>query len=135
MKDSPPDAVVARELKRLDRLAELLDSAFVVPGTRWRFGVDALLGLIPGLGDVAGGVLSCYLIFRAWRLGIAPGYLVSMLGNVVLEVFLGAVPVAGDLFDAWFKANRRNMRLLRRALQQNAEMRKRAAGGKSLSGQ
>ena len=99
--------------RRLDGIATALDSAFIVPGTGIRFGADALLGLIPGFGDVAGLVLSAYLVLEARRLGAPSDMLSRMVGNIVVDAAIGAVPVLGDAFDVFFKANKRNMALLR----------------------
>ena len=99
-------------LRRLGRLAWLLDSAFVLPGTRFRFGLDALIGLIPGLGDALGVVISSYIIREAARVGAPPSILVRMAFNVAVEGIVGLVPIAGDVFDAAWKANQRNVALL-----------------------
>ena len=99
-------------LRRLGRLAWLLDSAFVIPGTRFRFGLDALIGLIPGLGDALGVVVSSYIIREAARVGAPPSVLVRMAFNVAVEGIVGLVPIAGDVFDAAWKANQRNVALL-----------------------
>ncbi|OWJ64081.1 hypothetical protein BWR60_26565 [Inquilinus limosus] len=104
----------AAELDRLDRLATLLDSRWRLPLLGWRFGLDSVIGLVPGLGDAAGGLLSAWLILRARRLGAPNRVLALMAGNVVLDVALGTVPVLGDVLDVGLKANRRNARLLRR---------------------
>jgi hypothetical protein len=98
--------------RRLDRLTTALDSAFIVPGLGIRFGADALLGLIPGFGDVAGLALSAYLVLEARRLGAPPDMLSRMVGNIVVDAAIGAVPVLGDAFDVFFKANKRNMAML-----------------------
>ena len=103
----------AETLARLDALSRLLDTAFVIPGTGIRFGIDGIIGLIPGIGDVIGGVLSSYIVFEARRLGVPSWKLARMMGNVGLEVAAGAVPFLGDAFDVLFRANRRNMRILR----------------------
>jgi Domain of unknown function (DUF4112) len=100
-------------LRRLERLAVFLDSAIVIPGTRFRFGADALLGLLPGAGDIVGAALSGYIIFEAARLGLPGPALARMIANVVADTALGAIPVAGDLFDAYWKANLRNIAILR----------------------
>jgi hypothetical protein len=100
-------------LRRLERLAIVLDSAIVVPGTNLRFGVDALLGLFPGGGDVVGAALSGYIVYESWRLGVPASGLARMIGNVLTDTLLGAVPIAGDLFDAAWKANLRNIGILR----------------------
>lgn len=97
---------------RLDRYAWWLDSSIPLPGTRFRFGLDALIGLIPGLGDIAGLALSSYVLVEAARLGVSRAVLARMGFNVVLETLVGAIPIVGDLFDAVFKANQRNVRLL-----------------------
>jgi hypothetical protein len=101
-------------IDRIDRLATLLDVAFLIPGTKVRFGVEALLRLAPGIGDAAASALSLYLIYEAYKLDVPATLLARMLGNVVLEAVVGAVPVAGDAFDVLFRANRRNVTLLRR---------------------
>ncbi len=105
------------ELQRLDRLANAMDTAFRIPGTPWRMGVDALIGLIPGVGDAAGGLVSLYVVGRAWRLSVPLATRIRMLGNIALELLIGPIPVLGDLFDIWFKANRRNVDLLKKAIQ------------------
>lgn len=100
-------------LARIDALATLLDTAFLIPGTDVRFGLDALIGLIPGIGDAITSLMSLYIVHEARQLG-APGHIViRMLANVVLDGFVGAIPIAGDAFDVFWRANRRNMRLLR----------------------
>lgn len=109
--------------RRLERLAWWLDSSLRVPGTGLRIGYDALVGLIPGVGDVAGAAVSAWLVNEARRLGIPRRTLARMVGNVGLELAVGAVPVLGDLFDAWFKANQRNVRLLREARARQAASR------------
>src|SRR5690606_6042035 len=83
------------------------------PGTNLRFGIDPLLGLLPGGGDLAGGVLSSSILLGAARLGAPPAVLIRMGVNIVIDVVVGVVPLLGDLFDASFKANRRNAALLR----------------------
>jgi hypothetical protein len=100
-------------LERLDRLSRLLDIAFLVPGTNIRFGVEAILRLVPGVGDAAASALSCWVLYEVYRLGIPPILLGRMIGNVLVEGMAGAVPVAGDLFDIGWRAKRRNVRLLR----------------------
>jgi hypothetical protein len=103
----------AERVKRLESIAAVMDTAFVVPGTGIRFGFDGLVGLVPGIGDFVTTALSLYLVHEAWQLG-APKHLIGrMLANVALDGAVGAVPVAGDLFDVLWRANKRNMRLLR----------------------
>lgn len=98
--------------ERLRRLAWLLDSSIPVPGTRWTVGIDALIGLVPVLGDVAGMLLSSYILLQAVRLGAPKRVLARMALNIAVEGLVGSIPLLGDLFDAGFKANQRNIRLL-----------------------
>jgi hypothetical protein len=100
-------------LQRLDELATLLDVAFQIPATNIRFGIEAILRLVPGVGDMAASALSCWVLVEAHRLGVPRTLMIRMIGNVVVEGIAGAVPVAGDLFDVGWRANRRNVRLLR----------------------
>lgn len=94
------------------RLAGLLDDAFTVPGTRIRVGLDGLIGLIPGVGDVIGAALSALVIALAARAGAPCPVLARMAGNVLIETIIGLVPVLGDVFDFAWKANRKNVELL-----------------------
>ena len=112
----PGGKSVDAELAQLDMLANLLDSRFVIPGTNFRFGVDAIVGLIPGLGDLISMAISLYLVRRASELGLSRFVLARMYTNVAIDTVVGAVPFLGDLFDVGFKANRRNIALARRAL-------------------
>lgn len=103
---------IAHRLRRVRRLAWILDAAFRVPGTRFRVGVDALVGLLPVGGSAVMGLVSLYIVWEAWRLRVPASLLARMVGNVLLETAVDTVPVAGDLFDAAFKANLRNVALL-----------------------
>jgi hypothetical protein len=97
---------------RLRDLARVLDEAIRIPGTNIRIGLDALLGLLPGGGDVAGGLLSGLIILQAARAGAPTSVLGRMLGNVLVDVIVGAIPLLGDIFDVAWRANSRNVRLL-----------------------
>jgi uncharacterized protein DUF4112 len=111
-----PFANLTREqrLARLDALAKLLDIAFILPGTNIRYGIDGIINLIPVVGDIITTAISLWLVREARALG-APWYVTArMLGNVAIQGVVGAVPVAGDAFDVMFRANIRNVRLLRR---------------------
>ncbi len=100
------------QVARLRQLAGLLDSAVGIPGTKVRFGVDSLLGLVPGVGDLVGGVLSVFIVISAARLGASPALVARMLGNIAVDTAIGTVPVLGDLFDVGWKANLRNVSLI-----------------------
>jgi Domain of unknown function (DUF4112) len=103
----------------LEFLTSLLDDRFRVPGTNIRFGIDAIIGLIPGVGDTISATLSSYLIWRAHKMGASKLTLLRMAGNTVLDTVVGSVPVFGDILDVKFRANRRNLELLRRHMASN----------------
>ena len=90
-----------------------MDSAFVIPGTRYTVGLDALIGLAPGIGDTVSTLISLWMVKEAHALGAPKHLIVRMVGNVALDGVVGAVPLLGDAFDVMFRANRRNMKLLR----------------------
>ncbi|MBN8980445.1 MAG: DUF4112 domain-containing protein [Rhizobiales bacterium] len=107
---------------RLDALAKLLDVAFVLPGTKIRYGVDGLVGLIPVVGDILTTAISLWIVREARSLG-APRHVVArMLGNVALDGVVGLVPFVGDAFDVMFRANIRNMRILRKWMEKQPRM-------------
>ena len=111
MNETPPDP--DPELARLDALAALLDNRFRIPGTEIRFGLDGLIGLVPYLGDMAGLVVSGILMRLMLKRGAGPVLMLRMMGNFALDAVVGIVPLAGDLFDFGYKANRRNVDLLK----------------------
>ena len=102
------------DLERLRALARVQDELIRIPGTRIRFGLDALVGLIPGAGDVLTTGVSAYALLTATRMGASASVIVRMAGNIVLDLLVGAIPLLGDLFDIGWKANSRNVRLLER---------------------
>lgn len=97
---------------RLHKVARILDSGIGVPGTRWRFGVDGLIGLVPVVGDLFGLLMGAYFLFEGARIGAPTRLQLRMLGNVLFDVLIGLVPVIGDLADFAFKSNQRNAQLL-----------------------
>lgn len=109
----------AQALARLERLARFLDTAIAIPGTRIRFGADTVVGLVPGVGDAITTLASAYLIYEAHRLGVPRHLLARMIGNVAFDAVIGAVPVLGDVADVFWRANTRNIRLLREHLSRN----------------
>jgi hypothetical protein len=100
-------------VERLDMLARLFDTAFTLPGTKVQFGIESIMRLVPGIGDVAASALSCWLLYEAKRLDIPNHVFARMVVNVAIEGVVGAVPFVGDLFDVGFRANRRNVQILR----------------------
>lgn len=105
------------QLKQIRFLSHWLDNAITIPGTSWRIGLDPIIGLIPAVGDYAGAILSSYIVLQAARLGVPKEKLTQMTFNIILELLVGTVPVAGDLFDAAWKANRQNLQLLEEHLE------------------
>ena len=100
------------QLQRLRKLANLLDNSIRIPGTKRRIGLDAIIGLIPGIGDTIGGAISAYIVYEANRLGVPKRTLLRMILNIGIETTIGAIPLIGDVFDATWKANVRNIALL-----------------------
>lgn len=98
-----------RKIRHLAMIARLMDTAIRVPGTRIRFGADSVFGLVPVVGDAGGALVGLYIVYQARRLGMPRQKLAQMLGNVAADTVLGAVPVAGDVFDLFFKSHRRNL--------------------------
>lgn len=98
-------------------LSHLLDRAFRIPGTQWRFGIDALIGLIPGFGDIVGSLVGAYSLWIAQRLGAPAAVQARMVLNLAVDGIVGLVPLLGDLFDFAFKAHSRNQALLARWLE------------------
>jgi len=111
-------------LTHLRRFATWLDAGIAIPGTSVRFGLDPVLGLIPGIGDAAGAVLAAWILLEAFRMGASRATLVRMAGNVALDAGVGAIPVLGDIFDFAWKANLRNVTLLERHLAAPAQARR-----------
>jgi hypothetical protein len=116
--ESVEDAEVQATRERLRQLAWLLDSSIPLPGTRFTIGIEALIGLFPFLGDLVGVLLSSFILAEAARLGAPRSVLLRMAANVGVEGVVGIVPLAGDVFDAAFKANQRNVRLLDQWIEQ-----------------
>jgi NAD/NADP transhydrogenase beta subunit len=119
MTDQPNDS-----LRRARALATLLDDAIRIPGTSVRFGIDPIVGLVPGLGDLLGGAASIYIILEAARAGASSSVLLRMSINVGIDTVVGSLPVLGDLFDFAWKSNTRNVRLLSRHLEAPAQTRR-----------
>jgi hypothetical protein len=101
-----------RRIKRIRNLAYLLDNSIRIPGTKYRIGLDPIIGLIPGVGDTIGAILSVYIVSESARLGVPKRTLLHMIYNIGVEALVGAIPIAGDIFDAAWKANAKNAALL-----------------------
>lgn len=105
---------VARELHELRRFAHLLDEAIRIPVVGYRIGLEPILGLIPVIGDLSGFVVSGYIIYQAARLGVPRKLVARMVFNALLDAAIGSIPLVGDIFDFFWKVNKRNMRLVER---------------------
>jgi hypothetical protein len=115
---SSQDAANAKRVARYNLIVNVLDELFRVPGTRWRFGLDAIIGLVPGAGDIATAIIGSYGLVVAFQNGAPASVQLRMLMNLLVDAAFGAIPIAGDLFDFAFKAHTRNQRLLQRWLDQ-----------------
>src|SRR5919106_1426291 len=114
------------DLQRLDRLGWLMDDLFRIPVVGWRFGLDALIGLVPGLGDTTTTLVSFYILAAAVRYRVPKITILRMALNIVIDYVFGSVPFVGDVADAWFKSNKKNLDLLRRRATVSAEQAKEA---------
>lgn len=106
-----PASVDRAAVERMRLVAHVLDEGFRVPGIDYRFGIDPVLGILPGAGDLFSGGLSLYIVVEAARLGVSYGTLLRMIANVALDVGVGSIPILGDAFDVVWKANKRNFEL------------------------
>lgn len=122
MFDTFRDAAPSQEaaLRRMQTVANALDTAFVIPGTKQRVGIDAIVGLIPGIGAFLTTVLSSYIIWEAKNLGVSRFALSRMLANLGIHATVGSLPLVGDVFDALFRVNQRNMRIVRSHLERTS---------------
>lgn len=118
--DDAPDSA------ELEALAKLMDSVFRVPGVGIRFGLDALLGLIPGLGDTLTSLVSFYILHAARRLGVPKSLLLRMAANVAIDFAVGSIPFVGDAFDVFWKSNQKNVALLKQHLAETPDEARRA---------
>jgi len=116
------------DLRRARALARILDTAVGIPGTKIRIGLDPILGLVPGAGDVAGAMLSAYIVLIAANKGAPRPVIWRMLGNIAVDTALGSLPILGDVFDVAFKSNIRNVELLERYANEPATVERRSRG-------
>jgi hypothetical protein len=107
-------------LRKLERLADLMDSRFTLPGTNIRLGLDSIIGLIPGIGDTLSLGISGYIVAEAHRLGASSYLIGKMIGNIAIDWLVGIIPFFGDIFDVGWKANRKNVALLKEHLKPTA---------------
>lgn len=122
---------IQQSLMRLEAIAQLMDGAFLIPGTKVRIGLDAVIGLVPILGDLLASMISSYLIWEARQLGASRWVIGRMIANTTIDTLFGVVPIVGDAFDVLFRANLKNLALLRRHL----EKRGRLGGDRIIEGE
>lgn len=116
------NAETLKILNRLKMLSRFMDAGWGIPGTKIRFGADSVLGLVPGAGDLAGMLISLYVVVKAYEMGVPNNILLKMAGNIAIDTGLGAVPVLGDFFDVFFKSNIRNVDLLHDFLRKSGKV-------------
>jgi hypothetical protein len=124
------DAEIEAALARVEALARVMDSIVEIPGTKVRIGFDAMLGLVPVIGDLLSQAISSYIIWEARRLGVSRFTMARMIGNSAIDTIVGIVPFVGDAFDVVFRANMKNLALLRAHLEKQGHV-VRKPGGKS----
>ena len=132
LKVYPPASEGPTVAPDVEFLAHWLDDVFVIPGTRIRFGLDGLLGLVPGLGDTLTALASFYILAAGRRYGVSRATLLRMAGNIGLDYLAGMMPLLGDMFDIAWKANRRNVVILEQHLAATPHQRRQAARGDGL---
>lgn len=113
---TPMPVTQISKLSKLRRISRLLDNAITIPGTKISFGLDPILGLLPGGGDTLTGGIAAYIVVEAARMGVSRKVLWKMIGNILIDSFAGTIPVVGDLFDVGWKANVKNIELLEQHL-------------------
>lgn len=123
------DPEIEAAVARIEAVARLMDDLFVIPGTKVRVGLDSVVGLVPVVGDLFGKLISSYLIWEARRLGVSRLTMARMIGNSTLDAVVGIVPFAGDAFDVAFRANLKNLALLKRHLEKHGHVRRDGESG------
>lgn len=113
-----------KRMRRVERLAWMLDHSVRVPGTELRFGLDSVVGLIPGVGDLAMSAAGLYIVYEARRMGVSKRTLAKMGTNVLIDLTVGSVPILGDALDLFYKSNLRNVRLLQKSVTPQAQRRR-----------
>ena len=100
------------KLIRLKRLSERLDNTFTIPGTKYKIGIEALIGAVPIIGDLIGGILASYIMYSGMKMGAPPQIIARMAVNIAIDFTIGSIPIIGDLFDLVWKANKKNVELI-----------------------
>ena len=114
--DSDTKEIIEERMGRLRLLSQRLDDSITIPGTKYKIGVDPIIGLIPGGGDVFGAILSIYIMYSGIKIGVPRATVNKMFKNILLEFIVGCIPVVGDLFDIVWKSNQRNVKLIEESI-------------------
>ena len=112
------------KLIRLKRLSERLDDTFTIPGTKYKIGIEALIGAVPIIGDLIGGILASYIMYSGMKMGAPPQIIARMAVNIAIDFTIGSIPIIGDLFDLVWKANKKNVELIEETTLLNEETNK-----------
>ena len=116
--------VKEEKLIRLKRLSERLDNTFTIPGTKYKIGIEALIGAVPIIGDLIGGILASYIMYSGMKMGAPPQIIARMAVNIAIDFAIGSMPIIGDLFDLVWKANKKNVELIEDATLDDKEEQK-----------
>ena len=116
--------VKEEKLIRLKRLSERLDDTFTIPGTKYKIGIEALIGAVPIIGDLIGGILASYIMYSGMKMGAPPQIIARMAVNIAIDFAIGSIPIIGDLFDLVWKANKKNVELIEDATLDDKEEQK-----------
>ena len=116
--------IIEERIIRLKRLSERLDETFTVPGTDYKIGIESIIGVIPLVGDLIGGVISTYIMYSGIKIGASPRIIAQMAANIAIDFAIGSIPIVGDLFDFVWKANKKNVELIEETTLLNEETNK-----------
>ena len=116
--------IIEERIIRLKRLSERLDETFTVPGTDYKIGIESIIGVIPLVGDLIGGVISTYIMYSGIKIGASPRIIAQMAANIAIDFAIGSIPIIGDLFDFVWKANKKNVKLIEEVSVLNEETNK-----------
>ena len=118
------DGIMEEKIIRLKRLSERLDETFTIPGTERKIGIESIIGAIPLVGDLIGGIISTYIMYSGIKMGASPGVIARMAANIAIDFAIGSIPIVGDLFDFVWKANKKNVELIEETTLLNEETNK-----------
>jgi len=115
------DEIIEERVIRLKRLSERLDETFTIPGTDYKIGIESIIGVIPLIGDLIGGIISTYIMYSGIKIGVSPRIIAQMAANIAIDFTIGSIPIIGDIFDFIWKANKKNVELIEETTLRNEE--------------